>query len=187
MPPPKHLKEARKKHIEESEKEDSLPAPKPSPPSSRTPAHPNSANSSANMIKVGKQGLPKPPSIDFELPATASLCGTVRERISLLCESILQPSFIVALTKGNQFEVRAHYRAGEPGEHLHLGEIYEHGTSSTPGHAWLIIVGKGVWQWHFIHPACETQGTPTFLQSIENYLMYVHLRIGQPLPKGFDF
>jgi hypothetical protein len=101
----------------------------------------------------------------------------------------------------NFFDIRAEYTfphltdpEGPSRKHIHLGEIYStvsytgmKSTDSytgqvTPPHAWIIISGEGVSQWHYVHPACETELAPTFLLSIENYLMYMHLRIGEPLP-----
>lgn len=189
MPPPKHLKKEREAYINQLENDTPTPV-KPSYPAipvAREKVKPTTAPN-GSLMKVATHGLPTPPCVNFKLPADSNRALTQRERIRLLSLSILNPHFIEKLKSSSKFDIRAHYRAGQPSEHLHLGEVYSTDGLATAGHAWLIIVGDsskgkgGIWQYHFIHPACEHEGCPTFLMSAENYLMYVHLRIGYKLP-----
>lgn len=178
MPPPDKLKKLREQHIKQQEVEEIQESKEPF--LNHLPAE----TASATLMNVIVKGLPAVPLLDYAFPSEESKKGNQRERINHLCKSILRPEFIDSLKKTNFFDIRSHRNIGEVGEHLHLGESYCTNGQSTAGHAWLIIVGDGVWQFHFVHPGCQVEPIPNFLLSIENYLMYIHLRIGHQLPSN---
>lgn len=183
MPPPKHLKKQKDEHAQES-----LGIPRPE----------KEIGSNTSLRKVWEQGLPPQPLCDFPLPQGEDLAGTVRERISILIESIMKEEFVDKLQKTNFFDVRSIYKRVDGSTDLHLGEIYAYGAptkcthngQTSNGHAWILLTASPsvglfqVTQWHHCHGSSTFDKIPTYLFSLENYLMYIHRRIGEDLPKG---
>lgn len=190
MPPPKTAKEARKKHQVEVAGE----APK--PPTQQLPkppakSQPSQNHASANMLKLHIHGIPTAPENDFPLPSPDFLAGTTRERLAMLCEAMCQQSFIDVMQKSKPFDIRTcDYRNGisEPATRLHFGEVFVFweagGKFNTQPHAWVVIESFCIRQFHVEYPACKAEAFPTFLESIESYLMYVFIRLGQKLPQS---
>jgi hypothetical protein len=188
MPPPDALKKKLAQRIKAIESDDVSLDSIDDESSSRPRKDPH------GLSKVARLGVPPPPSSDFPLPQPKLLGGTPRQRIKCLVESIWRPEFLAVIRSTNFFDIRSETAVtladGEVNKSIHLGENYTYhavGTDSyrgvpVPAHAWIILSASSVWQWHYVHPGCETEGAPTFLLSLENYLMYMHLRCDQPLP-----
>jgi len=184
MPPPSHLKKDRDKNAHETLGLD-LP--------------PGTAGKGTPLRKIWEYGIPDQPLADFSLPHPDTLLGTVRERVSILCQSLTSSEFISKLKASKCFDVRSHFTRDNGNVEIHFGEIYAyeaatrctHTGQTSNGHAWIQLVASpslGVYmvnQWHHCHGSSSIKDElPTYLYSLENYLMYVHMRLGETLPAG---
>lgn len=171
MPPPASAKKKREEHQQQIElgKFDD-PEPRPT-----------------TLSKVARMGLPPLPARDYDLPDPSTLAGDFRSRVDILCKSILQPEFVAHLNATNFFTVLGHYRAGTDNEHLHLGEIFQadigpRSFGSSSANAWVVFQAGVVTQFFHCNHNAMFEGIPNFLFTLENYLMYIHIRVGKPLP-----
>lgn len=177
MPPPSHLKKERQKNLDIT---------------LGNIKEPVYQTRGAGLLKIHRHGIPEQPLLDFPFPKFKAYdVFSQRARIHILVQHIMSQDFIAILKSSRFFDIRAHHFPGEPNESLHFGEIYQYGAPSkcthtgqtTNGHAWIQLQGKTVVQWHYCHGGAIGDPSPSFLMSLENYLMYIVLRNGEELPE----
>jgi len=184
MPPPSHLKKDKDRNAHES---------------LGVAIPPGTTGRNTPLRKIWEHGIPPQPLADFPLPHPGTLLGTVRGRVSILVQSITGEVFVSKLKSSSMFDVRSHHLRENGNSDLHFGEIYAYGAptqhscngQTSNGHAWIMLTASpslGVYmvsQWHHCHgsPSIKDE-LPTYLYSLENYLMYVHMRLGVILPHG---